>query len=179
MEHEERCREILWAPWRLSYVKEAARNTGGRSDRGECLFCLAPSLRDEEALIAYRGRSAYVILNKYPYNTGHLMIAPYRHVASLEDLSREEAMEVHELLSASIRALRRAFEPHGFNIGANIGEAAGAGVPGHFHIHVVPRWVGDSNFMLIVGKTKIIPQLLSETWGILRRQLSEVLGREA
>ncbi|MEM1873785.1 MAG: HIT domain-containing protein [Acidilobaceae archaeon] len=167
--------DILWAPWRLAYVQDAAK-AAGRGGAGECLFCTAPQLRDEDSLIVYRGRLAYVILNKYPYNTGHLMIAPYRHVPSFEELTREEALEVFELLGLSLRALRRAFEPHGFNVGANIGEAAGAGVPGHVHIHVVPRWIGDSNFMLVVGRTKVLPQLLSDTWAILRKQFSELGG---
>ncbi|MEM5873977.1 MAG: HIT domain-containing protein [Acidilobaceae archaeon] len=172
---EKPCIEVLWAPWRLAYVQDVARSAG-KSENRECIFCSAPRLSDEEALIVYRGRLAYTILNKYPYNTGHIMIAPYRHIASPEDLSKEEAIEIFELLAISVKALKKAFGPHGFNVGANIGEVAGAGVPGHFHLHVVPRWFGDSNFMVVVGKTKVMPQLLSDTWSIFRKAFSETLG---
>lgn len=162
---------ILWAPWRLAYVREAS------SRRDSCVFCEAPRMSDDEALIAYRGRRAYIILNRFPYNSGHLMIAPYRHVPSLEDLDLEEMMEVMILVKVSLRALREAYSPHGFNIGVNIGEAAGAGVAGHVHVHVVPRWVGDTNYMTVTGGVKVIPQLLEDTLRTLR-PIIERIARE-
>jgi ATP adenylyltransferase len=134
-------------------------------------------MSDDEALIVYRGRRAYVILNRFPYNSGHLMIAPYRHVPSLEDLDLEEMMEVMILVKVSLRALREAYSPHGFNIGVNIGEAAGAGVAGHVHVHVVPRWVGDTNYMTVTGGVKVIPQLLEDTLRTLR-PIIERIARE-
>jgi len=158
---------ILWAPWRLAYIR-------GVSKKDSCIFCEAPKLSDEEALIAYRGRRAYVILNRFPYNSGHLMIAPYRHVASLEDLSLEELMEIAILIRISIRALREAYSPHGFNVGVNIGEAAGAGVAGHVHVHVVPRWVGDTNYMTVTSGVKVIPQLLEDTLKTLKPLIENI-----
>jgi ATP adenylyltransferase len=131
---------------------------------------------DDEALIAYRGKRAYVILNRFPYNSGHLMIAPYRHVASLEDLDFEELVEVMFLVKVSIKALREAYAPHGFNVGVNIGEAAGAGVAGHVHVHVVPRWVGDTNYMTVTSGVKVIPQLLEDTFKTLRPLMERIAG---
>ena len=160
---------ILWAPWRLAYIRGASR-------RDTCIFCEAPKMGDDEALIAYRGKRAYVILNRFPYNSGHLMIAPYRHVASLEDLDFEELVEVMVLVKVSIKALREAYAPHGFNVGVNIGEAAGAGVAGHVHVHVVPRWVGDTNYMTVTSGVKVIPQLLEDTFKTLRPLMERIAG---
>ncbi len=158
---------VLWAPWRMSYITSVAS-----SGRELCFLCEAPRVGDDrKALIVFRGRTVFAILNKYPYNVGHLMIAPYRHVPSLEDLSDEELMEALRLLKASIEALREVYRPQGFNVGANIGDAAGAGVPGHVHIHVVPRWNGDSNYITVVGGTKVISQSLEETYDLLRPAL--------
>jgi len=159
---------ILWAPWRLAYIREASR-------RSSCVFCEAPRVSDEEALIVYRGRRVFVILNRFPYNSGHLMIAPYRHVASIEDLDFEESLELMALLKASLRALREAYSPHGFNIGVNIGEAAGAGVAGHVHLHVVPRWVGDTNYVTVTAGVKVIPQLLEDTLKTLKPLLEKAV----
>jgi ATP adenylyltransferase len=161
---------ILWAPWRLAYIRDASR-------RDTCVFCEAPRMGDDEALIVYRGRRAYIILNRFPYNSGHLMIAPYRHVASLEDLSFEELVDVMVLVKISLKALREAYSPHGFNIGVNVGEAAGAGVAGHVHVHVVPRWVGDTNYMTVTGGVKVIPQLLEDTLKTLK-PLVERIAKE-
>ncbi len=149
---------VLWAPWRMAYIKRASTGV-----QGECVFCDAPKLSDEEALILYRGEKAYVILNRYPYNSGHLMIVPYRHKPSIEEFDDSELLEMGRLVKASVKALRSEYGPHGFNIGANIGEAAGAGIAGHFHVHVVPRWRGDSNFMITTGGAKVIPESLDET----------------
>jgi len=164
---------VLWAPWRMRYITKAAAGGGG----GGCVFCEAPSMSDEEALIVYRGRRAYVILNKYPYNTGHVMVVPYRHVPSLTDLTEEEALEVALLVNASILALTEVYKPHGFNVGVNIGEAAGAGIAGHVHVHVVPRWRGDANFMLTVGSTKVLPEALEDTYKKLKPVIADTVRR--
>lgn len=155
---------VLWAPWRMAYIREAVK----APSRGGCVFCEAPRMGDEESLIVYRGRRAYIIMNKYPYNTGHVMVVPYRHVASIEDLTAEELAEMGLLVKASMAGLRKALKPHGFNVGVNIGRTAGAGIDAHVHIHVVPRWDGDTNFMLVTGATKVIPQDLRETYREIR-----------
>jgi len=163
---------VLWAPWRMEYIKSSVE---GRA--AACVFCEAPKLDEEEALVLYKASKSYVILNRYPYNTGHLMVVPYRHVASLEDLDPEELLEISLLVKASLRALRRAYKPQGFNVGVNIGRPAGAGIADHVHVHVVPRWVGDSNFMLIPGGTKVIPQDLRETYKTLKPLVAEEAGK--
>ena len=145
----------LWAPERLTYV------TGPKGD--ECPFCEAPHKRDEDGLVVYRGDTCYVVLNLYPYNPGHLMVVPYRHVAGYEELTPVEVGEVGALTQDAVRALRAASGAHGFNVGLNLGGAAGAGIAAHLHQHVVPRWGGDTNFMPVVGKTRVLPQLLAQT----------------
>jgi ATP adenylyltransferase len=160
--------ERLWRPWRMAYIKGAERHE-------TCFLCdasQAPESKDEENLVLARGERAFVILNLYPYNTGHLMVAPYRHVGELEDLMHEEFDEVWSWTRRSVAAHREASQPEGFNIGINLGTVAGAGVPGHFHLHVVPRWGGDTNFMPVVGETKVLPELLSQTYERLRPLLS-------
>lgn len=159
----------LWAPWRMKYIKGGAREAG-------CIFCEAPKMPDDKALIVYRGERAYVILNKYPYNSGHLMVVPYRHAPSIEDLTDEESLELIRLVKVSLRALREAYKPQGFNIGVNIGEVAGAGIAGHVHIHVVPRWAGDTNFMPIIGGVKVIPQSLEDSYREIREAFKSVMG---
>ena len=161
---------ILWAPWRMLYIEKAAGGSGGG-----CVFCVAPGLDDEEALIIYRGRKSYVILNKFPYNTGHVMVVPYRHVPSLVDLDSEELAEIGMLVKASLIALQDVYKPHGFNVGVNIGEAAGAGIAGHVHVHVVPRWRGDANFMMTVGGTKVLPESLEDTYKKLKPALARAV----
>ncbi len=151
--------ERLWAPHRLAYVTRA----GG----GECPFCEIPSLPDEDGLVVFRGESAYVVLNLYPYNPGHLMLVPYRHVADLTELTGAEQTEITELTRTAIEVLRRVSSPQGFNVGLNLGTAAGAGIAPHLHQHVVPRWGGDTNFMPVVGHTRVLPQLLTETRALL------------
>jgi len=149
--------KVLWAPWRMTYIRSPKKHG--------CIFCEKPKEgRDKENLILHRGKKCFVMMNRFPYNNGHLMVAPYRHVADLESLEEEEMLEMMTLLSMSVRALRRAYNPHGFNIGVNIGKVAGAGVEGHIHFHVVPRWVGDTNFMPILSETRVIPELLMETY---------------
>ena len=139
-----------------------------------CLFCVKPRESDAEAHILYRGHLCYVILNRFPYNNGHLMVVPYVHVPSLEDLSVDTLAELMALTQLSLRVLRTAYAPHGFNVGVNIGNAAGAGVAEHVHLHVVPRWSGDSNYMTIVGKTRIIPEWLDQTYKRLRPLFQEL-----
>jgi len=161
--------EILWAPWRMAYIATVA----GKQNSG-CFLCEAAKGSDDRAsLVVLRGERSFVILNRYPYNTGHLMIAPYRHVASPEDLRDDEMREIGLLLKASLEALRVVYRPEGFNIGINVGDVAGAGVPGHMHVHVVPRWKGDSNFITVIGGTKVISQTLEETYDKLRPELEK------
>lgn len=152
----------LWTPWRMSYIRGEGKDLGG------CPFCVLPRRGDDAAaLILHRGRSVYAILNAYPYNPGHLMVVPYRHVAGLEELTEQEVREMAGLVQRSVRALRSASGPHAFNIGMNIGTLAGAGIAEHLHQHVVPRWSGDTNFMPVVGQTRVLPELLEETYARL------------
>jgi ATP adenylyltransferase len=150
----------LWKPERMAYIL-------GEGKGEECAFCVIPSKSDEDGLIVHRGESAYVVLNLYPYNSGHLMVVPYRHVADYPDLTAEETVEVATLTQASMRALRRASAAQGFNLGMNQGQVAGAGIAEHLHQHVVPRWGGDTNFMPVIGQTKVLPQLLRDTRRLL------------
>ncbi|MEM4482301.1 MAG: HIT domain-containing protein [Desulfurococcaceae archaeon] len=160
--------KVMWNPWRYEYIRQSNER------KGECLFCKLQKLGDEEALIVYRGNYSFVVLNAYPYNSGHVMIAPYRHAPDLTELEDEVAVEIANLLKKSIRALREALSAEGFNIGANIGRVAGAGVPDHFHVHVVPRWVGDSNFMAIVAGVKPLPLSLRDAYEMIRRAWAKV-----
>lgn len=156
----------LWAGWRSTYIEGA-----GDPDPAGCLFCRLPDLSDAESLIVARGRTAFTVLNRYPYTTGHVMVAPFRHVPEPGDLSETERSEVWESLATAQRAIRQTMSPDGFNLGANLGRVAGAGVPGHFHLHLVPRWTGDANFMTTVGATRVLPEDLADTWEKLRAAL--------
>ncbi len=152
--------ERLWAPWRLRYIEAAS----GVPSSG-CIFDDLPAQdNDRENLILHRGVTAFVILNAYPYTNGHLMVAPFRHLNDLSLLSDEEHLEIHQLLAATTRWITEAYHPDGFNIGVNLGRAAGAGIPGHLHWHVVPRWDGDTNFMGVVGDVRVMPQSLDESY---------------
>ncbi|MGH2686360.1 MAG: HIT family protein [Actinomycetota bacterium] len=155
--------ERLWAPWRGEYVKSA----GNEEDQG-CLFCELQKQDDEEALILARTELSFAVLNRYPYNSGHLMIAPFDHIGKFEEVPDTALLDMQQLMQRSIRALNEAMEPHGFNIGMNLGRVAGAGAPDHLHWHVVPRWNGDTNFMPAVGAVKVIPTELTETLRNLR-----------
>jgi len=148
--------ERLWAPWRLEYVSGAAESDG-------CIFCEKPGQDDDAALIVHRGARAYVVLNLYPYTNGHLMVAPYRHLATPAELDADERADVWQLMADSIAALKVAMGPAGFNCGVNLGRAAGAGVEGHLHVHVVPRWNGDTNFMPVLADVRVMPEHLSRT----------------
>ena len=160
----------LWSPWRMEYV-EAARPEPPESEA--CLFCdKLASGDDRAARILARTDRAFVILNAYPYNPGHLMVAPTRHVGDLEDLDPEEGAEATVLLQRSLRALRDVAGPDGFNVGVNLGRVAGAGVPGHVHWHLVPRWNGDTNFMPVIGETKVLAEALDRTYEKLRPRLA-------
>ena len=156
----------LWTPHRLAYIQGAGKPAGPGAEEG-CPFCVAPTLTDEEALIVARGELVYAILNLYPYNSGHVLICPYRHLADYTELSADETAEFGDFTMRAIRALRDASGPHGFNIGMNLGTVAGAGIAGHLHQHVVPRWGGDTNFMPVVGRTRVLPQLLADTRKVL------------
>src|SRR5258708_2728003 len=148
----------LWSPWRYQYVSKSGPVAG-------CIFCIKSSEnRDTENHILYRGKWNFVILNLYPYSTGHLMIAPYEHIATLEAASEPAIHEMMELARTAEIHLREVYSPHGFNIGMNLGESAGAGVPGHIHMHVLPRWAGDTNFMTTVGETRVLPETLDVTY---------------
>ena len=146
----------LWAPWRLEYVQSAGEEQG-------CVFCRAGEGDDEEGLVVARGAHAFVLLNKYPYASGHLMVAPFRHEAEFGGLSAEEALEVHRLAALGLAALGETMAPQGFNLGWNLGRIAGAGVIDHVHLHVVPRWAGDTNFMPVLADVKVLPEALEAT----------------
>lgn len=151
----------LWAPHRLSYIQ--GENRPLPTNDLPCPFCNIPLMDDREGLIVHRGRTAYVVMNLYPYNPGHLLVCAYRHVADLTELDNSEREEILELTANAMRTLRKVSSPAGFNLGMNQGSISGAGVAEHIHQHVVPRWNGDANFMPIIGKTKVLPQLLNET----------------
>ncbi len=150
--------DYLWSPWRMEYILNP------KSEEG-CIFCSALKLSDgPENLIISRGSKAFVILNRYPYTSGHLMIVPYMHQPSLELLDSGSRAEIMELSARAIQVLQVVYTPQGFNLGMNIGHAAGAGVTEHVHLHIVPRWVGDTNFMSSVSQTRVLPELLEETY---------------
>ena len=156
----------LWTPHRMAYIKGEGKPSGPGEDEG-CPFCRAPTLSDAEGLIVARGSLVYAVLNLYPYNGGHVLICPYRHVADYTELTTEETAEFSEFTKRAVRALRQASGAQGFNIGMNLGSVAGAGIAGHLHQHVVPRWGGDTNFMPVVGRTRVLPQLLADTRKLL------------
>ena len=153
----------LWAPWRLEYIQQAGELEG-------CVFCAeaADELADDTSLLIHRGATAIAILNKYPYSTGHLIVAPVRHVGSLAELRDEDALEIHRLSVAGVQALRETYGPDGFNLGWNLGHVAGAGIADHVHLHVVPRWSGDTNFMPVLADVKVLPEHLVTTRDRLR-----------
>jgi ATP adenylyltransferase len=156
----------LWAPWRMQYVQAERKDEG-------CIFCLAAEAGDDESrLVLHRRERCFAMLNAFPYNSGHLMVSPHRHVASIEDLDAAELLELMTLAQRTLRALRDAYHPAGFNLGINDGEVAGAGFAGHVHLHVVPRWAADSNFMAVTADTRVLPQSLQDSYATLRARLS-------
>ncbi len=158
--------ETLYSPWRMAYIASADKPQS-------CIFCEFPKKNEDESLlILHRGKSCFVIMNAYPYNPGHLMVVPYRHIADYEDLEEMELLEMHRLAGDCIVAMKKIMAPHGFNMGINLGRIAGAGVDGHVHLHVVPRWSGDTNFTTVVGQTRVLPEALPITFAKLKEALA-------
>ena len=154
----------LWAPWRIEYIQ--------RAPESGCILCQKPQENNDEAnFILYRGQHNFIILNAFPYNPGHLMVAPYRHIANLQDLTDEEAKEHFDIIKKSLELLKEVMKPTGFNIGLNAGKVAGAGIAEHLHTHIVPRWQGDTNFMPVLSDTKVISEALTSTYRRLRAKL--------
>mgnify|MGYP002039693907 FL=1 len=161
--------KYLWAPWRMGYIQTP------KNEFGPCIFCDKAKIGDDDDnLVVYRGEFSYVLMNLYPYNNGHLMITPYDHEEHFESLSSETQLEMMKLSSSSMTILRESLNADGFNFGANFGEVAGAGIKEHLHMHVVPRWIGDTNFMSVMGHTKVMIDGLRET----RKQLSEAFAKK-
>ncbi|BBZ68972.1 HIT family protein [Mycobacterium paraseoulense] len=158
----------LWTPYRMTYLAEAPmKRDPNSSGKTEEPFTDIPQLSDEEGLVVARGELVYAVLNLYPYNPGHLMVVPYRRVSELEDLTVEESAELMAFMQKAIRVIKNVSRPHGFNVGLNLGTSAGGSLAEHLHVHVVPRWGGDANFITIIGGSKVIPQLLRETRRLL------------
>lgn len=161
----------LWAPWRMKYITGET----GKESKG-CIFCLKPKeKKDKDNFILIRGKRAFVMMNIFPYNNGHLMIAPYRHVGNFASLNDEELLEMMHLAQACQNAMKKAMKPQGFNLGFNLGRVAGAGIEDHLHLHLVPRWNGDTNFMPVLADTKIVSEALDDTFKKLKKALSEQL----
>ena len=159
-------KDKIFAPWRIGYI-QATKDEG-------CILCDLPrEERDEENLILHRGKSSFIIMNRYPYNPGHLMIAPYKHVGVIEELDTDEIYEIIDLCKLAIRVIKSCMEPDGFNIGMNLGRIAGAGIDDHIHLHIVPRWSGDTNFMPVLAGTDVIPEALKETYKKLKEALEK------
>ncbi len=158
--------EQLWAPWRLEYIVGADEQPG-------CVFCNAAAASDEDGLVVRRGATSFCLLNKYPYSSGHVMVAPFRHVAEFTELDDEELVEIHRLAGEGMGALAETYGPQGYNLGWNLGRIAGAGVVDHVHLHVVPRWAGDTNFMPVLADVKVLPEHLAKT----RARLASVWSR--
>ena len=153
----------IWAPWRMEYILNASKQRG-------CLFCnKRRKKKDNKEFILVRGKKSFVLLNIYPYTNGHLMVAPYKHTAKLEDLDKEEMNEMMSLTQKAIKAIKKCMKPDGFNVGFNIGKIAGAGVKGHLHLHIVPRWEADTNFMPVIANTKVIPESLNSIYSKLKK----------
>jgi ATP adenylyltransferase len=156
--------DYLWTPWRYAFVS-------GSAPADACIFCKAPAETDEKARIVHRGTHCYIILNTYPYTSGHVMIVPYSHLDKLVDLPAEAAQEMMALTQRMESVLRSVYRPEGLNLGMNLGKAAGAGIAGHIHMHVLPRWVADANFFSVIGETRVLPETLDVTWGKIRAAL--------
>ncbi|MCM8767438.1 MAG: HIT domain-containing protein [Candidatus Omnitrophica bacterium] len=157
-------KEIIWAPWRMGYILKVKKN--------KCFLCDGLKSKKNKYIV-YRGEHSFVVMNIYPYNNGHIMIAPLRHIKDLEELKKVELEEIDNFIITSVRILKRILKPEGFNIGLNIGKVSGAGLEDHLHIHIVPRWQGDTNFMPVISNTKVIPQSLDELSKILKREFKK------
>ena len=159
--------ERLWAPWRIEYIETCGRIEG-------CIFCVLPAEgKDRENLIIHRAEKCFIIMNNYPYNPGHLMVAPFKHTADMHELDDAELLEINHLIRNTVRLLKETLEPHGFNLGVNLGRTAGAGVLDHIHWHIVPRWNGDTNFMPVVADTRVLPQSLQSMYDKLKSKIEE------
>ncbi len=155
----------MWAPWRLEYIENADNHTD------TCIFCEKPNQKkDKENLIVHRDKHCFIILNKYPYNNGHLMVVPYEHKSDILDLSDTVLLNIQNIIQKAIKALRSTMDPHGFNIGVNMGRPAGAGIEDHIHYHIVPRWNGDTNYMPVLTNTKVVSEALDQTWEKLNKE---------
>ena len=157
----------FWTPYRAAYIH--GQDKPADASEGECPFCAAPSRDDADALIVHRGVTCFVLMNLYPYNSGHMLVCPYRHVSDYTDLTRAERAELGEMTATAVRVLRAVSGPHGFNLGMNQGAVAGAGIAAHLHQHIVPRWAGDANFLPIIARTKAVPELLGDAREALAR----------
>lgn len=158
----------IWAPWRGDYVTGIGKTEG-------CVFCKLPKLdNDKDNLILYRGKTCFIIMNLFPYNNGHLMVIPYRHLNDFTLMTDEEMLEMNKLTSKALQAVKSTMNPQGFNTGMNLGRAAGSGIDDHIHYHIVPRWAGDSNFMPVIGQTKVISEHMVTTYDKLKKALQEV-----
>jgi len=160
--------DYLWTPWRYAYLRAASDAAAGADT---CIFCELPKLSDEEARIVYRGETCFILLNGFPYTSGHVMVVPFAHLDELQKLPEATAAEMMALSQKTEGALRAIYSPDGVNLGMNLGRAAGAGVAGHCHMHILPRWVGDANFMTTVGESRVLPEALEETWKKMRGAL--------
>ena len=156
----------LWAPWRIEYIKSNEKTEG-------CIFCFEDAMNDEKRLVVYRTIHSFVIMNLYPYNNGHIMVVPNKHISDLFELNKNEYMDLMELKRASIKIVKFVFNPHGLNVGMNLGICAGAGVDDHLHIHIVPRWNGDTNFMPVVGQTKVISEHMQQSFQELKKGFND------
>ncbi len=166
--------DTLWAPWRMEYILRA------KDEKPEpCIFCTRIEKdEDEKNLILHRSSHGFIIMNRFPYNNGHLMVVPYRHSGNILDLTPEENQDLSYLIQLSVEALNRVMSPHGFNIGMNLGKVAGAGVDSHLHYHIVPRWNGDTNFMPIISDTKVVSEALDKTYHKLHQAFQQILGEK-
>jgi ATP adenylyltransferase len=160
--------DYLWTPWRYAYITSAGKSEGKPDG---CIFCELPKLPDAEAKIVYRGKHCYVVLNNFPYTSGHVMVVPFAHMDELHKLPEAAAHEMMALSQKMENVLRQVYTPDGINLGMNIGRAAGAGIAGHVHMHVLPRWVGDTNFMTVTGESRVLPEALEETYERIRRAM--------
>lgn len=159
--------DYLWTPWRYAFVTTAHKIAG-------CVFCEAPKRTDEEARIVFRGQHCFIIINAFPYTSGHVMVVPYEHLDQLQNLPDDAAREMMSLCQKTEAVLRELYNPEGVNLGMNIGKAAGAGIAGHIHMHVLPRWLADANFMSVVGETRVLPESLEETFTRMKQKFSEI-----
>lgn len=162
----------MWSPWRSAHIERATRDKANGAEEQSLFAQLAAEDTDEENLILWRGAHVFVIMNRYPYNNGHLMVVPFREVAAYEALTPEEQMAIAQTIDRAIRWLKQALNPEGFNVGMNLGQAAGAGIPNHLHVHIVPRWAGDTNFMPTIGEVKVIPEAMQATYAKLREAIT-------